>query len=139
MVGLTDVVPATLKVKVAGTEIDVYGVSGEGLAVLIGRYPELKLVMTGRVAELDADTLMKNVPTAIAAIIAAGTGDPGNKTAEAVAAKLPLETQFDLLAAIVKMTMPGGVHPFVEKLSALRGIVQGVKGPGTISSKPPKN
>jgi hypothetical protein len=60
---------------------------------------------------------------AVAAIIAAGCGYPADDKAESVAAKLSLDAQADLLTVILRLTLPKGVGPFVEKLTALGGIL----------------
>lgn len=117
MPGLLDIAPAVETVEIRGTKVEVYGVSVKGIAYLLQRFPELRAMLSGR--EVNADRLIEIGGDAVAAIIAAGTGYPGNEQAEAVAGSLSLDEQADLLAAIVKLTMPGGVGPFVEKLSAL--------------------
>ena len=61
---------------------------------------------------------------AVAAIIAAGCGYPGDEQPETVAGKLSLDAQADLLAAILRLTLPKGIGPFVEKLTALGGILE---------------
>ena len=43
--------------------------------------------------------------------------------AECVAGRLWLDAQADLLAGILRLTLPKGVGPFVEKLTALGGIL----------------
>ena len=60
---------------------------------------------------------------AVAAIIAAGCGYPGDEKAEVVAGQLSLDAQADLLASILRLTLPKGIGPFVEKLTALGGIL----------------
>ena len=60
---------------------------------------------------------------AVAAIIAAGCGYPGDEQAEAVAGKLALDAQADLLASILRLTLSRGIGPFVKKLTALGGIL----------------
>src|SRR4051794_37464857 len=62
-------------------------------------------------------------PLAETPCTAAGCGYPGDETAETVAGKLSLDTQADLLAAILRLTLPKGVGPFVEKLTALGSIL----------------
>ena len=61
---------------------------------------------------------------AVAALLAAGCGYPGDEKAETVAASLPINLQADLLAAVMRMTLPHGLGPFVEKLTALGGILE---------------
>jgi hypothetical protein len=117
MVGLLDIAPLTKTVTVNGTAIEVTGVSVTGVATLMRDYPVLAKMLTGTtVAPTD---LISIAPDAIAAVLAAGTGTPGNKKAEEIAARLPLEAQVDLLEAIIALTMPGGFGPFVERLTGL--------------------
>ncbi len=117
MAGLIDIAAVTEKVTVAGTEIEVPGISAAGVASLLVRFPELRKAMSG--LEVSTKELLKMGPAALAAILAAGTGAPGDEAAEAAAAKLPVGPQTDLLAAILRVTLPGGLGPFVEKLDGL--------------------
>jgi enoyl-CoA hydratase/carnithine racemase len=121
MVGLVDIAPAVECVDVQGTPVSVHGVSAKGLAGLLGRYPELRMLMTGK--EVGADQLLAMGGDAVAAIIAAGCGYPADDKAESVAARLSLDAQADLLAVILRLTLPKGVGPFVEKLTALGGTL----------------
>ena len=122
MVGLVDIAPVTSTILVRGQDITITGVSARGIALLLARFPELRAVMTGR--EVALDELLKLGGDVIAAIIASGTGAPGNARAENAADNLTLEEQADLLAAIVELTMPRGLGPLVEKLSRL-GLLAG--------------
>lgn len=136
MTGLMDVVPSLKSVTIQGTPVNVTGVSVSGIAHLIGTFPELKNLMNGKDATFTAESLMTSAPSAIAAILAAGTGHPGNAQAEAIAASLSLGDQLSLLEAIVEVTMPGGLVPFVERLTKLMGglgasSVVGGKAPDT--------
>jgi hypothetical protein len=116
MVGLIDIAPAIESVDVQGTSVTVHGVSAKGLASLLGRFPELRMLMTGQ--EVQTEQLMAMGGDAVAAVIAAGCGYPGDEAAETVAGKLSLDAQADLLAAILRLTLPKGVGPFVgEKLT----------------------
>ncbi len=123
MAGLVDIAAITEKVTVAGTEIEVPGVSAAGVASLLARFPELRKLMSG--VEVAPEDLLKVGPAALAAILAAGTGAPGDEAAEAVAAKLPVGQQTKILAAILRVTLPGGLGPFVEELGALGMLVEG--------------
>lgn len=119
MPGLSDVARSFRVVSVKGTDVDVPGVSAEGIAYLFSRFPVLKELIGGKDVDLGVDALVKLAPDAVAALIACGTGAVADKKAEAVAAKLGAEDQLNLMDAIIKETMPGGVGPFVEKLSAM--------------------
>ena len=122
MVGLVDIAPVTSTILVRGQDITITGVSARAIALLLARFPELRAVMTGR--EVALDDLLKLGGDVIAAIIAAGTGVPGDVDAEKAADNLTLEEQADLLAAIVELTMPRGLGPLVERLSRL-GLLAG--------------
>jgi hypothetical protein len=121
MVGLIDIAPRTEAVEVQGASVAVHGVSARGVANLLGRFPELRMLMTGRT--VDADRLMAVGGDAVAAIIAAGCGYPGDEKAEAVAGSLGIDAQADLLAAILRLTLPAGFGPFVDKLTALGHVL----------------
>jgi hypothetical protein len=136
MVGLIDIAPRTETVDVQGVEVAVHGISAKGLAYLLGRFPELRQLMTGQA--VDIEQLMSVGGDAVAAIIAAGCGYPGDEKAEAVAATLALDAQADLLAAIVRLTLPAGLGPFVEKLTALGGILDAAPSATAPVSNSPK-
>jgi hypothetical protein len=121
MVGLIDLAPLTENVTVDENSVPVHGVSAKGLAVLLGRFPDLRRLMTGH--DIEAEQLLTMGGDAVAAIIAAGCGQPGNERAEAVAGNLPLDSQADFLAAILRLTLPQGIGPFVVKLTALGSIL----------------
>lgn len=138
MIGLIDMAPSTDTVEVQGTSVAVHGVSASGLAVLLGRFPDLRKLMTG--LEVETAQLMAIGGEAVAAIIAAGCGYPGDEKAEAVAGKLSLDAQADFLAAILRLTLPKGLGPFVEKLTALGSIldVDAARSVTAPDSKSPK-
>lgn len=122
MVGLVDIAPVTTAVTIRSQEVTVTGISARGIALLLARFPELRALMTGR--EVALDELLKLGGDVVAAIIAAGTGAPGDAQAEAAADNLTLEEQADLIAAIVELTMPRGLGPLVDRLSRL-GLLAG--------------
>lgn len=124
MTDLTDIAPAAEKVAVgnSGKHIECVGISGRSLVVLLNRFPSLKEAIFSRMQDVElntataAKTLMDEAPDAIAAIIAAGTGNAGDAKQEAAADAFPIELQFDLMTGILKATMPSGVGPFLVKL-----------------------
>jgi hypothetical protein len=127
MVGLIDIAPATETVEAQGKPVTVHGVSAKGLAHLLARFPELRRLMAGQ--EVQADQLLAMGGDAVAAIIAAGCGYPGDNSAETIAGSLPLDIQADLLAAILRLTLPRGIGPFVEKLTELGSLLGVDDGP----------
>ena len=129
MVGLPDIAPGAETVVLgppgAEHEIEVTGVSAAGIAVLLRRFPELRRLMTGQ--GVDVDRLIDMGPEVMAAIIAAGVGAPGDEAQEVRAHRLPISAQADLLAAILRVTLPGGMRPFVAKMQAIGDSV-GIEG-----------
>lgn len=117
MVGLVDIAPVTSKVSVRGHDIEVVGVSAKGIALLLARFPQLRALMTGR--EVALEDILRLGGDVVASILAAGTGKPGDEEVEAASHNLTLEEQADLLIEIIRLTMPNGIGPFVEKLSKL--------------------
>lgn len=116
MVGLVDLAPSVETVSVQEKAVNVHGISAKGLAHLLGRFPELRKLMTGH--EVGAEQLLAVGGDAVAGIIAAGCGQPGDEKAEAIATNLPIDTQADFLAAILRLTLPRGIGPFVANLPA---------------------
>lgn len=140
MPGLLDVAASTKTVPVGSGHVTVPGVSARGIAVLLERFPVVRELFTGKSPSLTADAIIKIVPDAIAAIIAAGCGSPGDPEAEKVADALPAETQAELLEAIMEVTMPKGAGPFVERLMGMARVMDGVPTniPDMKSPKPSK-
>lgn len=120
MVSLTDIAPSTRVVPVDGVPVSVFGVSALGVAALLTDFPGLKDLITGGRAAFNAKTMETVAPGAVAAIIAAGCGQPGQADAIMAASRLPIGTQLEFLNVIIELTMPDGLGPFME---ALDGIV----------------
>jgi hypothetical protein len=94
------------------------------------------MLMTGQ--DVEASQLMAMGGDAVAAILAAGCGYPGDEKAEAVAGRLSIDAQADLLATILRLTLPAGLGPFVEKLTALGGILDAAPSATAPASSSPK-
>lgn len=143
MVGLLDIAPSTRKVTVGGAQVDVFGVSSHGIAYLITRFPQLSDLIGKSDLEniqIDAGTILKIVPDAIAAIIACGCGFPNDPVQEEAAARISADSQLDLLAAIIDLTMPAGAGPFLEKFNAaLRVLDVRKEAPDTTPSPLPSS
>jgi len=136
---LLDIAPQHELVPVGKEKLKVVGVSAEGVLALFKRFPDMGAWFKGG---LKPEMMVKAAPEAIAAIIAAGCGTPGNEGAEAVARALPIETQLDVLEAIGRLTFKNGFGPFVERMLALAADAKSVnygRAPATVSqpqSKP---
>ncbi len=120
--------------------VDVVGLSFDSIGQLLERFPILFEALSGRLGSGFAD-LIKKAPDAVAAVIAAGTGELNNKKAEKVAKDLPIGTQLDLCQAIGRVTFPKGVRPFLEAVNATFGATTApaFAAPDTRSPKPSSN
>jgi len=137
MASLMEIANVPRQVDVRGVKVDVTGVSAEGLAALMARFPDIGKLFSGIVPE--KEDLMKLAPTALSAFIAAGCGKAGNEQAEKIARDLGLGEQLDLVDEILRLTFPRGVGPFVQKLQEL-GVLSAVDIPSLQSSlETPKN
>lgn len=103
--------------KNAGTKLKVKGISAKGVLNLLLRFPDLQIWLSGQ--SIAINDVMAQTPDAIAAIIAAGTGNPGEAEAEEIAGNLPIETQVDIIEAIYRQTFREGFGPFVKRVLAL--------------------
>lgn len=124
MTSLLDVAPLSEKVTVGSSEIMVFGVSAKGVAALLARFPDLRSLISGR--EVEAERILEFGGDVVAAIIAAACGYPGDEKAEAVASSLSVDAQADLLQAAMRLTLPKGLGPLVEKLVSM-GILLNVE------------
>lgn len=136
MVGLLDIAPSVASVTVRGKKIPVHGVSIEGIVLLLSRFPQLRQMM-GQRGGVDGAALIASGGSLAGAVIAAGIGFPGDEAQEQAATRLPVTEQVDLIEAILKVTLPNGVAPFVARLTALGVLVSGrsATAPATKSRK----
>lgn len=114
---LLDLAGVGRTVSVRGLDVPVTGISAKGLAVLFGRFPQLVDAVTG--AGLDLSSLADLGPDVLAAVIAAGTGHPGDAKAEAVAASLSMSDQLTLIEEISAETFAGNPGNFMQRLEKL--------------------
>lgn len=141
MSGLLQILPRAETVEIRGVKIKVNGVGLSGVAYLLDRFPEFRKMMSGQ--EIEMSKLTAGGGDLVSAIIAAGTGEAGDADAEAIAAALSIDEQVSLLEPILKLTLPEGVGPFVEKLNRLGAVLggglSGGKPNGAMTSPPPLN
>jgi hypothetical protein len=125
MAGLLDLAAASEDVPINGSTIPVRPLSARAIAHLLAGFPDLRAYFSGR--ELNPTELFRSAFSAVPAIIAAGMGKLGDAETEQQADDLPLDVQMDLVAAILRVTMPRGVGPFVEKFQSLGLALNGGK------------
>lgn len=127
---LADLAPMSEDVAIGDNFLTVHGISAKDGLSIFQRYPKI----VGMVSKegFNIGTFLSVAPDAVAAIIAASTGDLGNEKAEEAAGHLTVETQFDILEAVGRLTFSKGFAPFAQRLIALSE-----KAPSALSSKVP--
>ncbi len=120
MAGLVDIAPVTGSVSIRGTDVDLVGFTAEGLAVLLGRFPELRALFAERELDLEIGDVLKLGADIVAAALAAGTGAAGDPKAEAAARALPLGDQAKLLHAMWTVSFAEGTGPLVDLVALVR-------------------
>lgn len=127
---LADIAAMSEEVKIGDAGfIKVHGISAQKCLAIFKRFPKLLKMLAG----FDAMTFIEAAPDAVAAIIAAGTGQFGDEAAEAAAAQIGIEVQYDILEAIGRLTFKSGFAPFVERIMKLAGTVQGSANFGRVT------
>ena len=120
-------------------KIRVKGISAKGILILLMRYPDMQRWLSGQ--SIAIPDVMMQTPDAIAAIIAAGTGNPGEGDAEDIASNLPIEIQTDIVEAIYRQTFRSGFGPFVNRVLTLyaNAVASGLPGKVPDTKSPPES
>ena len=148
-VGLLDVVPAKARVKVNDEqELEFGGLSLQDAAAILGRFPEIGALFEDTKDDNDDvfQKIVENAPQVLAVGIAAACGHMGDKVAEEVAARLPIDAQVNIAKEALRLTLVGGLSAFIEQLKALSPLVRDAiesdvssTGSGSASPKPSKS
>lgn len=117
---LTDLAPQSKAVPIGDQSIIVKGISAKTGLAIVQRFPKILGMVTGE--KFDLGQFIAIAPDAVAAIIAAASGQLGDADAEAVAADLGLEYQMDILEAVGGMTFTKGFAPFAQRIMALASV-----------------
>jgi hypothetical protein len=128
MADLLDIAPsmAVEAVRVnGGQRITVQKIGADGIAYLIKTFPDLAMLVASGITTNTAGLLVMQFSSAICPIIAAGCGHHGDEKYEQAAARFLAEDQVKLLGAILRVTFPNGLAPFLE---AVDGIAKGAMG-----------
>lgn len=129
MPDLLSIAPLTENVPVRGAAAIVGGVSVAAIAGLLARFPDLRKMWSS--GKWEMEVLLGMSDEVIASLIAAGCSNID----EVGATNLALDEKAELLAAIVRVTMPRGPGPFMATLTALMGTVGGAASPTAPASK----
>ena len=140
MTDLLDIAPATAVevVRITGDRrLMVHGLHGNAIASIAARFPDL-VILLGSNVETIVPKLFDRFGAAIGPVIAAGCGHLGDDKAEQIAGTLLIEDQVKLLKAILGLTFPNGLGPFMQELTAmLNGPSENAKTVRVRSKKSP--
>lgn len=124
---ILDIGPVSDTVPVGDKLLTVYGLSAKGIFLVLQSYPELREWFANQIGrKIEPAALIAEMPGAVAAIIAAGCGCPGNVVAEENAAGYPIETQLDIIEKIGGLTFKNGFGPFAQRVVALINAARSV-------------
>jgi hypothetical protein len=113
MADLLDIVDTKRTVPIRGKELDICGISFDDFVALIVRFPALQKAFTDG---MNAETIAKAAPEALGAVIAHGTGHGGSAEHERAARRLVIGEQLTIVRAIMDVSLPQGVGPFLDQL-----------------------
>lgn len=115
---LLDVAIAPREVKTHKYEtLKVYGLSIEGIAIIVKNRPELFEMFKNRASEkIDFSTIVGLGADICADFLAAGLGYPGDEKAIAMCRKMNAEDQSTIGVAIFEESFPGGAVNFFERV-----------------------
>jgi hypothetical protein len=133
---LADLAPMHEDVPFGDSFIRVHGISAKHGLEIFKRFPKIAGMVSGDKFNLGA--FLSVAPDAVAAIIAASTGELNNEAAEEAASNLPVDTQLEIMEAVGRLTFTKGFGPFVEKIMALvNGANSGLSGKVPAMKSPP--
>jgi len=117
---LADIAPMHEDVPIGDSFLRVHGISAQTGLEIFRRFPKIT-GMTSSAEGFNLGAFLTIAPDAVAAIIAAAAGHLGDEAAEKAAGDLALETQFNILEAVGRLTFTKGFAPFAERIMALAG------------------
>lgn len=126
MVSLLDIAEIKFTAKIRGKDVEVRGILAEHLAALFHQYPDIRKVITGNADNDVIGSLINQFPMVVADFIAIGCGaEPGAPDYDkhvAVARKLAIGEQWDILSKIAEATFPKGPKSFLDGVAAAVGL-----------------
>ena len=117
MADLLDVVivPRKVVTKQLG-ELDVTGLTLEGIAGLIKNHPEVVEMFVSR-KDFNIQSVIDMGVEVLASFLAAGLGHPGDDKARKLCRGMNAEDAFTIGEAILEESFPGGVLNFIERVT----------------------
>jgi len=140
---LFQIAPSQETVTLRGVAVPVEGISIAKLTALVGRYPELTVLLGGGgKVTVDPSSLLTTAPAAAASAIAYGLGYVDDEDAEKLIASLPFGDQLKLFERVLMVSLgEDGADPLVARLSAVTDKLGGkrVQSRAETSPKPSKS
>lgn len=136
MADLLDIGESLETVEIRGKAIAVPGVDARGIIYLFQKFPIIRQALAKK--NVKASDFFEIGGDLVVAIIAAGTGHPGEEAHEKAAGNLGFDDQAALLEAIFRVTLPKGVDSLTQKLEGLGVLLtagQSASGPASKSRK----
>jgi hypothetical protein len=100
-------------------DLDVNGISLEGVVSLLRDHPELIDLFKGSKTEFTFKDILDKGLDLVSAVCAAGLGCPGNKEAIERCKQLSPQDLMDVGQAIMEESFPAGVANFIQRLTGL--------------------
>lgn len=116
MVSLLDLAPVAEKVSIRGNEIPVNGLSLTDLRDLMAAFPDAASLFAGGV---NAASLLAAAPDLVASAICLATGLHGSAEERDAVKRYAAGDQVKLLNAVIRLSAPDGIGPFVELVTVL--------------------
>jgi hypothetical protein len=121
----TDIAPIEEIVTLRGLDFPVHALGIDDLGKLLHRFPELRTLLPTAAApgtappEVDAVSIIGLGRQIVAALIACATDKAGDKEEEEALAGLAVGEQFLFIEAIIRLSVPGGLTPLMQRVAGL--------------------
>lgn len=140
MASILEVTASTRKVKTHKYgEVEVHGLSIEGIVYLLRDHPELMALFKDEgKTDLAIEQIMSLGIEVGASFLAAGLGFPGNQDAIAKCKAMNAEDALEIGTAVLAESFPGGAMDFFQKVTLLANQAQLSAKVTKSSQEPPK-
>lgn len=120
MANILDVSPVNRIVKTHRYgDLEITGLSIEGLVVLMKTHPEIIDMFKGTAVQLDLQKVLNLGLEVASGFLAAGLGAPGNPEVIQKCKGMNAEDVWDVGEAIIEESFPGGAANFFERVTGM--------------------
>lgn len=138
MTNILDVVAINKKVKTQKyDELEVTGLSLEGIVYLVKSHPELVDIFKGGV-DINMSQILDLGLDVVTSFLAAGLGHPGNPSVLEKCRAMNAEDALAVGTAIMEESFPGGAANFFNRITQLAGSAQGLMRATAVSADAPE-